>query len=268
MKSEASETNYDWLDLGTEPFRKGSRLGKDPEEQLHFQLVTETLTDDVSNASTACKAKIPKKRNSSDVLAQRSDALKHSNPWTDHPQKTRARTSHGSKPYGREKTAVSSRVSDLKVTPSRHSHSPLSKNFLQLTRFPSASRRKLAKLVLSPPSRQAYHRVQQLSISTYLCGTRTGGLQSQTKLGEDENPIIHPVEVENGRVNTNNGRVNPLLVPGEEAPVTNAATTAPMQDFAVRIAATQAPHHQRRTSYPYWTNPFPDDDKKYHGNRL
>ncbi|CAA7038691.1 unnamed protein product [Microthlaspi erraticum] len=115
MKSEASETNYDWLDLGTEPFRKGSRLGKDPEEQLHFQLVTETLTDDVSNASTACKAKIPKKRNSSDVLAQRSDALKHSNPWTDHPQKTRARTSHGSKPYGREKTAVSSRVSDLKV---------------------------------------------------------------------------------------------------------------------------------------------------------
>ncbi|CAA7035359.1 unnamed protein product [Microthlaspi erraticum] len=238
--------------------------------QTHQQLklVTETLTDDVSNASTACKAKIPKKRNSSDVLAQRSDALKHSNPWTDHPQKTRARTSHGSKPYGREKTAVSSRVSDLKVTPSRHSHSPLSKNFLQLTRFPSASRRKLAKLVLSPPSRQAYHRVQQLSISTYLCGTRTGGLQSQTKLGEDENPIIHPVEVENGRVNTNNGRVNPLLVPGEEAPVTNAATTAPMQDFAVRIAATQAPHHQRRTSYPYWTNPFPDDDKKYHGNRL
>ncbi|CAA7028712.1 unnamed protein product [Microthlaspi erraticum] len=122
MKSEASETNYDWLDLGTEPFRKGSRLGKDPE-----------------------------------------------------------------------------------VT---------------------------------------------------------------TSLSADENSIIHPVEVENGRVNTNNGRVNPLLVPDAEAPVTNAATTAPMQDFAVRIAATQAPHHQRRTSYPYWTNPFPDDDKKHHDNRL
>ncbi|CAA7055075.1 unnamed protein product [Microthlaspi erraticum] len=211
MKSEASETNYDWLDLGTEPFRKGSRLGKDPE----------------ATTSLSAAKRVRKKGAKAALILEAS----------------------GPDPI------------------SAFAFSSL-EELLQLTRFPSASRRKLAKLVLSPPSRQAYHRVQQLSISTYLCGTRTGGLQSQTKLGEDENPIIHPVEVENGRVNTNNGRVNPLLVPGAEAPVTNAATTAPMQDFAVRIAATQAPHHQRRTSYPYWTNPFPDDDKKYHGNRL
>ncbi|CAA7027810.1 unnamed protein product [Microthlaspi erraticum] len=195
------------------------------------------------------------KRNFLDVLAQRSTAPKHP---AQH-KKPRARTSHGSKPYGPISAFAFSSLEEL----------------TQLTRFPSAARRKLAKLVLSPPSRQAYHRVQHLSISAYLHGTRTGGLQRQTKLGEDQNPIIRPVEVENGRVNTNNGRVNtdngrvhPLLVPDAEAPVTKAATTAPMQDFAVQIAETQAPHHQRRTSYPYWTNPLPDDDKKHHDNKL
>ncbi|CAA7040600.1 unnamed protein product [Microthlaspi erraticum] len=62
-----------------------------------------------------------------------------------------------------------------------------------------------------------------------------GTCGQKSRLGADENPIIHPVNPTSGHNNP-----PPPPVPDAEAPVTTAAFTAAMQAFAAQFAEMQA----------------------------